>query len=263
VTLEHQLGALGSVRPLDGEWIRVHEPVPGARIRVLCFPHAGGSASYFHPLSRALAGAGVEVLAVQYPGRQDRRAQPPVDRIGPLADGVAAAVRGALGEGPTVFLGHSMGAVVAFEVALRVERDGADEPPALLVVSGRRAPSVPAGSSVHGLSDAGMIRELKRLSGTATALFDEPELVQAILPAVRADYAAIENYRCAEGTMVRCPVQAYLGDADPLATPAQVERWREHTASGFDLRTFPGGHFYLDGWPVALVSALRARLERL
>ncbi|WP_138796198.1 thioesterase II family protein, partial [Escherichia coli] len=132
--------------------------------RLVCFPHAGGSAAYFHGVSRALSPA-VDVLAVQYPGRQDRRHEPLIDSI----DGLAARVREELApwtDRPLALFGHSMGAMVAFEVALRLTADGAA--PSVLFASGRRAPSRYREESVHLHDDAGIMAELSRLDGTDT-----------------------------------------------------------------------------------------------
>lgn len=239
-----------------GDWIRQLHRAPDARIVLLCLPHAGGSASFYFPLSRALTPE-IEVLAVQYPGRQDRRNEASVDEIPVLADRITDALRGWDRRRIALF-GHSMGATVAFEVVRRLERDGPVGPsPVRLIASARRAPALCAGTSVHRHDDNGMVAELQRLSGTATALFADRELLGAFLPALRADYKAIETYACPPGAMIRCPVTAFVGKTDPLTSREQAAAWREHTGGGFDLRTFPGGHFYLDGWQDGIVSEIR------
>jgi surfactin synthase thioesterase subunit len=242
------------------DWIRSYHPAPRAPV-LLCFPHAGGSAGYFFPLSRQLSPA-VEVLAVQYPGRQERRGEPVVRSLHQLADLICEALSELPGlserGGPALF-GHSMGATVAFEVARRLEASGGP-PPRLLIASARRAPSVPTPTAVHRLDDAGLVAELARLSGTAAGLFSDPEILRAVLPAVRGDYAAIEAYRCAPGASLGCPVEVLLGDADPLTDRAQAQAWRAHTEAGFALREFAGGHFYLEGWPPDVVAAVRTAI---
>lgn len=225
-----------------------------AKRRLVCFPHAGGSATFFFPASAALS-PDIEVLAVQYPGRQDRRAEQPIDDLGRLADEIVAALSRTLAGGPALF-GHSMGAVVAFEVASRMERDlGAA--PAMLVASGRRAPSRYRHETVHRYDDQGLIAELRRLSGTADALLGDAEFLQAILPAIRNDYRAIETYRCPEGAIVSCPITVFVGDADPKVTLDEAQAWKEHTTAAFDMRVFPGGHFYLADQPERALVALK------
>ena len=142
-------------------WVRRFHRCPAGAPRLFCFPHAGGSAAYYFPFSRELA-PGVDVLAVQYPGRQDRRHEPLIDSIPELADRVAEILAG-LAASPFAFFGHSMGAIVAFEVALRL-RDYSGVSPTRLFVSGRRAPSTKRPRSAY--DDASLIAEMRRLGGT-------------------------------------------------------------------------------------------------
>jgi surfactin synthase thioesterase subunit len=246
-------------------WIRRFHPASGSTRRLVCFPHAGGSAVFFFPLSRELsapAGArqfGVEVLAVQYPGRQDRHAEPAIDTIAGLADEITHALRPWAAE-PLAFFGHSMGAVVAFEVARRMEARG-DAGPTRLIVSGRRAPARERHQDVHLRDDAGIVAELRRLAGTDTRLLGDEEILRMILPAIRADYTAIETYRPGEGAVVRCPVTAFTGDADPQTTIDEADAWRDHTTGAFALRVFPGGHFYLAETPGSVIAAIGAEMD--
>lgn len=174
------VGVTGKTRD-TGLWMRRFHPADDAAVRVVCFPHAGGAASYFFPVASALSPA-ADVLAVQYPGRQDRRREPCIDNIEALADAVLAELPHWL-DRPLVLFGHSMGATVAFEVARRLERDGTI--PLALVVSGRRAPSRHRVETVHLRDDNGLITELKALSGTDAQVFGNEELLRMVLPAVR------------------------------------------------------------------------------
>ncbi|WP_031525364.1 thioesterase II family protein [Streptomyces sp. NRRL F-5123] len=238
------------------DWIRRFHPAPGAGGTLVCFPHAGGSAGYFFPLSRALAPE-VEVLAVQYPGRQDRRAEAVVEEIPLLAARIAEVLRERAGARLVLF-GHSMGAVVAFEVVRLLEGGGVADPSvAGIIASARRAPSLPPGTAVHLRDDAGIMAEIRRLSGTDDAVIGDRELMLSLMPAIRGDYKAIETYRCPPGATVGCPVTAFAGEADPVATPEQVAAWSGHTTGAFSLRTFPGGHFYLNGWNGPVVREIR------
>jgi surfactin synthase thioesterase subunit len=232
------------VAQIDKVWLRTFEPAPEARVRLVCFPHAGGSASFFVPLSRALAPA-IEVLAVQYPGRQDRRREPLVPDIGALADRMAEVLR-PLAEAPEplAFFGHSMGAVLAFEITRRLERN-AGPGPVMLFASGRRAPGIEREESVHRGDDDAVIKEMRALSGTEAAVFDDEELLRMVLPAIRSDYRAIETYRAEPGATVRCPVVALIGDADPRVSVPDARAWRLNTSGSLELHVFPGGHFYL------------------
>ncbi|WP_439656197.1 thioesterase II family protein [Lentzea sp. HUAS TT2] len=215
-------------------WLRRLAEAPAGAPRLVCFPHAGGSASWYQPFARHFEGR-AELIAVQYPGRQDRRSEPLIDDIRSLAEEIAPLLRR---DRPLHLFGHSMGAMIAFEVALRNEPDH-------LFVSGRRAPQIERDDRVHERDDAGLIAEVRKLAGTNARVFDDEELVRMVLPAIRADYRAAETYRYRPGPALRCPLTALTGDADPKASVDEVERWGERTDGDFALEVFPGGHFFL------------------
>jgi surfactin synthase thioesterase subunit len=137
-----------------------------------------------------------------------------------------------------------MGASLAFEVTRRMEAD--NHAPVRLFASGRRAPSVFREETVHRLDDAGLLAEIRRLNGTSSLLLDDDELMRAALPALRADYQAAELYQSQPGATVNCPVTVLTGDQDPKTSLEDAHAWARHTTSGsFDVKVFPGGHFYL------------------
>ncbi|MFD3417448.1 thioesterase II family protein [Streptomyces decoyicus] len=236
----------------DGLWCRRFHPAPDAGRRLVCFPHAGGSASFYHPVSAALS-PGVDVIAVQYPGRQDRRKEPAIDDIGLLADRIAEALE-AWSDRPLTFFGHSMGALVAFEVARRLERNG--HSPLRLFASGRRAPSAYRDEQVHRRDDDGIVAELRALSGTDSRVLDDEEMLRMVLPALRSDYKAVETYRSEPAAVVRCPVTVLVGDDDPKTSLDEARSWETHTTGDFALRVFPGGHFYLADRPQEVMTVL-------
>lgn len=251
---------MGDATSITDLWLRRFHPVPGARASLVCLPHAGGAASYFFPLSRALA-PDVEVLAMQYPGRQDRLAEPFIQTIDELADAVTAAVanvvRGAP-DRPLALFGHSMGAIVAFEVALRFEQTGVV--PAALFVSGRRAPGTHRDERIHLRDDDDLLADVTSLGGADTRVMDD-ELVRMALPAIRNDYTATDTYRYRPGPRLGCPIHAMVGDADPKATVDEVRAWANHAEAVFTLDVFPGGHFYLDKHIAAVLNKITGRLQ--
>ena len=234
-------------------WLRGYRRETDAVVRLVCLPHAGGSASYFFPLAKALPPE-VELLAVQYPGRQDRHAEPCVDDVVTLAEQLVD-VLAAQRDLPLVLFGHSMGATVGFEVARRLA-DHADVPLAGLLVSARCAPSQHRSADIHLLDDEGILAELRRLSGTQAAVLGDDELVRMVLPAIRNDYRAAETYRYTPGPPLAVPIVGLCGDSDPRVAPADVDGWRAHTTAGFTLRVLPGGHFYFGEQPAALDAAI-------
>lgn len=238
-------------------WIRRFHPAPAAPVRLVCFPHAGGSASFYFPVARALAPR-IDVLAVQYPGRQDRRADPNVDDIHDLADLVAEAVRGWTDK-PLAFFGHSLGAVLAYEVALRLEASG-DATLVRLFASGRRAPSRYRNEGVHKRPDSGVIAELQALSGTDAAVLGDPEILRMILPAIRSDYRAIETYQHDPTRGLSAPITAFTGDDDPKTSLEEALAWSGHTSGAFELQVFPGGHFFVSSQAPKVLAAITEQL---
>jgi surfactin synthase thioesterase subunit len=224
---------------------------------LVCFPHAGGSASYFFPLSAALS-PDVQVLALQYPGRQDRQHERCLTGIDEFADEAYAALEPVMSR-PLAFFGHSMGAVIAYEVAGRMSRRLGAAPTALFA-SSRRAPSTYRAEAVHRRDDAGLLAELRKLSGTGAGILDDEELVRMILPPLRGDYTAIETYRPRTGPRLDCPVVALIGDQDPVVDRDEARAWGEHTSRSFTLRVFPGGHFYLKEHQQAVVDLVSRQL---
>jgi len=238
-------------------WIRCFHPSDAAVARLVCFPHAGGSATYYFPLSRATP-PWLDVVAVQYPGRQDRRTEPCVEDLHELADRVFEAVRGWT-DLPFALFGHSLGASLGFEVGMRLEKDG--RPPLALFASGRRAPSRHRNERVHEQDDAGIIAELKRLAGTDTRMLGEEDVLRMILPSLRGDYKAAETYRGRPGDRLTAPITALTGTDDPQVTLEEANAWAGHTSSAFTLRTYPGGHFFLNHHSPAIIEEILAVLN--
>ncbi|MEV7600701.1 alpha/beta fold hydrolase [Kitasatospora sp. NPDC089797] len=248
---------MSSSAAVDNPWFRRFNPSDFAPARIVIFPHAGGSASYYMDYANALAPY-ADVLAVQYPGRQNRFAEPTIDSVPELAERAYRELREWM-DRPVLFFGHSMGAAVAFEVARCFARDGLAGPERLFVSAGR-APSLPRDTSVHTLSDDGMLAEIIRLGGTDERILDVPALRELIIPALRADYTAIETYRAAPDAVIPQPITGLVGESDRNATVEQVSQWERHTSGGFSLRVFPGGHFYVAEQLDAVVRLLAAHL---
>ena len=236
-------------------WLRrYHSCVEGAP-RLICFPHAGGSAVYYYQLSQALA-PDIEVLAVQYPGRHDRRQEPFVEDL----RGLARWTCDALAEEPAgryAFFGHSMGALVAYEAALLVRERGRPMPERLFA-SARRGPATVRPAKEY--NRASVLEELRKLGGTDPRFLDDQELLDTILPPAVNDYRAIQAYRWTDRPPLPVPITALVGDADPQSTIAEAEAWARHSTEPLDLRVFPGGHFYLDANLPAVTAVLGSAL---
>ncbi|MGW4234050.1 thioesterase II family protein [Streptomyces sp. NPDC004980] len=243
--------------PASDLWIRLFHPGPGAAARLVCFPHAGGSAGFYFSLS-ALLHPQVEVLAVQYPGRQERRAEPAATGIGALARSVADVLRPTWGE-PAAFFGHSMGALVAYETA-RLLESATGAGPSALFASGRRAPSTRREERLHLADDRALLAEIARQGGTPPAVLSDPDLVEMILPALRADYRAVENYSHRPGAPFSAPVTVLVGTEDPKVTADEAQAWQNETDGPTEVLAFSGGHFFLGAHEERIASLIRERL---
>jgi len=223
------------MRTVDERWVRgIGSRRETARRRVFVFHHAGGSASSYQ-LGKHFP-ADVEVCAVQLPGRESRFTERPVTAMDQVVDELTAAIRADL---PFAFFGHSMGALIAFEVARQLAADGPDH----VFASAHRAPHLADPTVLHGLDDDALA---DRLAATNPALAD-PELREIFLPILRADLTLCETYVHTPGEPLSCPITVFGGREDDIVTEAELRAWRQHTSAGFALRTFPGGHFYLRG----------------
>jgi pyochelin biosynthetic protein PchC len=227
--------------------VRAYRTVPDCRLRIVCLPHAGGAASWFRDWGQSLPD-GVELWAVQYPGRENRLGDPLPGGWDRFADDATEGVRQLL-DRPVVLFGHSMGALIGYEVATRLtggrERDAVRR----LVVSGTAAPhrnQVFAGhEDAATLDDDGLVRLLRHLGVEGIGLLDDPAMRSVMLPAIRNDLRLVQAYRAERPQPLRIDVTALVGQADPFVCADQVRAWSALTSGRFRYRALPGGHFYL------------------
>lgn len=246
-------------------WLRRLRPQPQARLRLFCFHYAGGSASLYRTWPALLAASqpAIDVCAVQLPGRENRLREAPFTQMAALIRTLLPVLRPEL-DRPFVLFGHSMGALIVYELAQALRHTGGPLP-AHLFVSGRRAPSLPDPLlPIHGLPTDDMLRAIGQRYGNLPELvMQDAELKAIYAPLLQADFTLVETYQPSTLTPLPCPVTALGGDADPFATEAELQAWRPLTQSPFDLHLLPGGHFYLqeqtDALLAYLVKALASR----
>jgi len=242
--------------PTGAEWLRQFAPADSGAPRLVCLPHAGGSASFYLPMARALSPA-VRVLAVQYPGRLDRRSEPPVEDVRELARHVMGVLASDTDDTGLAFFGHSMGALVAYEATLLGEGGHGPVPDGVFVSAARAPHLVRIAPTLLG-TDSALLEEVLFLGGTSPEVLRDPDLRDLVLPALRADYRALHRYTAAPGTLVGRPVVAMVGDTDPRVTADEAAAWSRHTTGPFSLKVLSGDHFYLTSRLDQVAEAIRA-----
>ena len=224
-------------------WIPFRKPRLEARLRLFCFPYAGAGALIFRNWSESLP-ADVEVCPVQLPGRGTRLTERPFTQLSPLVEALAQGLVPLL-DRPFAFFGHSLGALISFELARRVRRRYGLHPVRLFVSAGR-APQIPnRGPPIHVLPEKEFLAELRRLNGTPGELLDHQELMEIMLPILRADFALYETYVYSNEPPLNCPISAFGGLQDRRVNDSDLEAWCAQTSVSFSLRMFPGDHFFL------------------
>jgi medium-chain acyl-[acyl-carrier-protein] hydrolase len=233
-------------------WI-VRKPRPRAKVRLFCFPYAGGGASIYRAWPDALPH--LDVCAIQPPGRETRMREPPFTRLDPLVDAAVEAILPLLDQ-PFAFFGYSLGAYVAFEAARRLRARGAPAPVRLFLAA-CSAPQTPRRRPpIHALPEPELIQEIRSYAGTPAAVLEHEELMTLLLPLLRADFGVFETYSSPAQPPLDVPLSILGGLTDEDAPRADLDAWREHTTRAFVLRMFPGNHFFINTERTRLLTSV-------
>jgi len=239
-------------------WLVRPQPIARPRLRLFCFPHAGGSPPIFNAWPNYLP-ANVEVTAVHLPGRGARFREPACRRLQPLLQALVGALEPQL-DRPFALFGHSMGALVAFELARALQLRA--RLPHVLLVAAAPAPHLPlVGPPAHELPDTELVAHLQRLNGTPAELLENEEMLSLLLPSLRADLAVYETYHYQEAPPLACPIVAFGGQDDEHVDRAHLAAWKLHTTVGCAVQLFPGDHFFLSNARPALLQAIAREVE--
>jgi surfactin synthase thioesterase subunit len=242
-------------------WLPNYGPRAGARVRLFCFPYAGGGASFFHAWPGGFPSS-VEIRPVLLPGRESRIRETPLTSTRLLRTAIADALS-SLVDMPYAFFGHSLGALLAFETAHELQNRGL-APPAALFVSAKTAPHLPPRHPpIFDLPERGFLDHLRRLYDPPEEAWAIPELMELLLPVLRADLEVCDRYVYPDEPRLECPVHAYGGSHDPATPIEDLEAWRELTGGDFSMQLFPGSHFYLNTSLDRVQGAIAETLERI
>lgn len=243
-------------------WVTTPKPNPHARLRLFCFPYAGSGALTFRSWAFSGISPSVEVCPIELPGRGLRMKEEPFTRMLPLVQAIAPALLPYL-DAPFAFFGHSMGGLISFELA-RLLRRNYGYSPSHLFISGRRAPQVPdPDPPIHALPHSEFLGELRRLNGTPEAVLQNEELMQLLLPTLRADFAVLETYVYTPEPPLDCPITTFGGLQDQEVCCEVLEAWREQTHAAFSLQMFPGDHFFLHASQSRMLQSLNQTLTQM
>ncbi len=239
-------------------WIRGRQRVPG--LRLFCFPHAGAGASAYR-LWPSSVDPDVEVCRIQYPGREDRLSEPLYTDLHPLVETLSGVIAG-VDDAPFAFYGHSVGALIAFEVARSLRRAGRPGPVSLFV-SGRQAPHLPQRPALSGLPEAEFVERVNQYGSLPDVLLRDPDLRALFIGILRADLRLLDTYRYTADEPLDCPLWAAGGSQDPTVSKVELDAWSQHTCRDFQISMFPGKHFFLHEQPHAFLQELNRALRSL
>jgi medium-chain acyl-[acyl-carrier-protein] hydrolase len=247
--------------PATTPWLDLPRPNPRTRLRLFCFPYAGGNAALFKTWRNNLPGT-VEVCPVHLPGRGPRLSEPPFRQLAVMVEALAPALRPHLEE-PFVFFGHSMGALIAFETARRLRRIYGFEP-VHLFISGSDPPQLPRKSQpTYDLPDDEFVKVLEKLNGTPRAVLEHSELLQLMMGQLRADFEVVETYSYTSEPPLTCGISVFGGHEDGETNHQRLTGWREQTTGSFSISMLPGDHFFLHTAEALLFRLLSQRLHQL
>jgi medium-chain acyl-[acyl-carrier-protein] hydrolase len=226
------------------KWFSVRLGKTAPALRLFCFPHVGAGASAFNAWTPSWAQENVELWAVRLPGREQRLSETPFQRMGPLIDALYEAMAPHLNL-PYAFYGHSLGALIGFEMARRIRLQGRKGPVRLLV-SAHSAPHIEMRRPhLHDLPRKEFEDELRRFAGTPEEVLQNQDLMDIMMQMLRADFEVNETYSYQDGLALDCPISAFGGLEDQDVSQTNLAAWSIHTSREFTLYMMEGDHFFV------------------
>jgi medium-chain acyl-[acyl-carrier-protein] hydrolase len=242
-----------------GHWLGWHRPNPQAGLRLFCFPYGGGGAAAFRTWQDYFP-ATIEVCPVQIPGREERLNEPCFTSLISLVENIAEQLSG-LFDKPFAFFGHSLGAMIAFELARQLRKEQVAQP-IHVFASGRRAPQIPdSGPRIYDLPAHEFVAFLRQLNFVRQELLERTKLLELIAPILRADYEMVQTYSYVPEAPFDFPITAFGGAGDFVENGEALEAWRGQTRGPFTLHIFPGDHFFVHSSQPALLAVIARQLQ--
>ncbi len=247
-------------KTLPSKWVNCPKPVAKPKLRLICFPPAGSGTIIYHKWAACLP-PNVEMWNMRLPGRESRLRDPLFYRLPPLIESIAETLIPHL-DVPYLLFGHSLGSLISFELTRYIRGPGSPMP-LHLILSGHRAPHrPPLMPPIHQAGDEQFLTQVKAMGGTPDAVFENEEIVELMLPPLRADFTVCENYRFLEDKPLDIPINVFGSDQDCHAHEADILAWEQHTTGTFKSKMFHGNHFYFQNDPEPLLSSINQSLQQ-
>ena len=241
-------------------WFAANPLTASAPLRLFTLPFAGGGSALYRQWPQRLPG--VDVVPVRLPGRETRISEPAYSTMGPLVEALAAAMRPML-DRPYALFGHSLGGLISFELCHRLRELGLRQPDALFVSAYRSPERRSKRAIMHALPEAEFIRELRDYGGLPEQILDFPEVLQLLLPTVRADFSLFETYIYRERAPLDLPIFGFSGTDDCIVPASEMTDWRDKTHAGFAAQEIEGDHFFIATREEELTAKIAQSLKRI
>ena len=238
------------------KWFSYYNLPQQGSVRVFAFPYSGAGTSVFYPWSRMFLNSSCDFVGVQLPGRENRLQEPALYKLPLLLDALLPAIKPLLDK-PFVFFGHSLGALIAFELCRALQRHHLPLPQHLFVSAFRSPELANPNVELHALPDADIIEKLKDYAGTSEGVFANQELMALLLPLLRSDFSLHETYQYSEEPPLSCPITALSGNDDNQVPPSNMSNWGQHTSAHFQQIHYPGSHFFLHQYYRDIIADLQ------
>ncbi|MBL8100974.1 MAG: thioesterase [Anaerolineales bacterium] len=243
----------------SNQWFVCPQPNPKAETRLFFFPYAGGGPAVFNKWAVDLP-ANIEARIAHYPGRGSRYNEPPIKELAVLVEKIFQTIQPLLDK-PFAFFGHSLGGLVAFELARTLHQNNLPQPTALFISACDAPHILDHHLLLHNLPDAQFLTSLKELNGIPAELLNQPDVMQLLMPTLRADFELIETYRFAMTSPLNCPVLVFGGLDDPRVSRERLEGWAIHANAHFELKYFPGDHFFIHTARKSVIAEILSVLD--